>query len=105
MKNKPEPVPKDRKETIRRQIISALKGKDLTAQELSGEVRVSEKEVYGHLQHIQKSLGAVDYALTVTPAGCRKCGFVFRKREKLKKPGKCPVCRSESIEEPVFRIG
>jgi hypothetical protein len=40
----------------------------------------------------------------VTPAECRKCGFVFQKREKLKKPGKCPICRSESIEEPLFGI-
>jgi hypothetical protein len=38
------------------------------------------------------------------PAVCKKCGFVFAKREKLKRPGKCPVCRGESIREPRFTI-
>ena len=106
MKNKPKkpPVPMDRRETVRQTIISLLRDKEYTAKELSGEVRVSEKEVYEHLGHIQISLNNSGQALNVTPAECRKCGFVFRKREKLKKPGKCPVCRSESIEEPMFGI-
>ncbi|MBA3060962.1 MAG: transcriptional regulator, partial [Nitrospirae bacterium] len=38
------------------------------------------------------------------PAECAKCSFVFRKRERLKKPGKCPICRSEFIQEPLFLI-
>jgi hypothetical protein len=105
-KNKPkEPaVPMDRKETIRQMIISCLNDKTLSAKELSGEVRVSEKEIYEHLGHIQISISKGGQTLNVTPAECRKCGFVFTKREKLKKPGKCPICRSESIEEPLFGI-
>ena len=106
MKNKPKkpPVPMDRRETVRQTIISLLRDKEYTAKELSGEVRVSEKEVYEHLGHIQISLNTTGQSLHITPAECRKCGFVFKKREKLKRPGKCPVCRSESIEEPMFGI-
>jgi len=106
MKNKSkEPaVPMDRKETIRQMIISCLKDKTLSAKELSGEVRVSEKEIYEHLDHIHKTISKSNSTLAITPAECRKCGFVFKKREKLKKPGKCPICRSESIEEPLFGI-
>ena len=106
MKNKSKKpfIPVDRKETIRQEIISALQGKTLSVKELSGIVRVSEKEIYEHLEHIHKTLNKGDDILSVTPAECRKCGFVFKKREKFKKPGKCPICRSESIEEPLFGI-
>jgi len=106
MKNKSKKpfVPVDRKETIRQEIISALQGRTLSVKELSGMVRVSEKEIYEHLEHIHKTLSKGGDILSVTPAECRKCGFVFTKREKFKKPGKCPICRSESIEEPLFGI-
>jgi len=97
-------VPADRQETIRHNIISALMGKTLSAKELSGIVRISEKEVYEHLQHIQMTVGHSGHSLNITPAECRRCGFVFRKRERLKRPGRCPICRSESIEEPLFVI-
>jgi predicted Zn-ribbon and HTH transcriptional regulator len=38
------------------------------------------------------------------PACCRACGFVFHKRERFRKPGRCPSCQHSFIEEPVFRI-
>jgi len=38
--------------------------------------------------------------LMIVPAECKKCGFVFAKRDKFRKPGKCPVCKGESIQEP-----
>jgi predicted Zn-ribbon and HTH transcriptional regulator len=72
--------------------------------DLSAELRVSEKEVYGHLEHIQKSVQRKEFNLVVSPAICQKCGFVFRKRDRLTKPGKCPVCRGEKIQEPLFSI-
>jgi len=106
MKSRPQKpyIPVDRKETIRQGIMTALKGNPLSAKELSGAIRISEKEVYEHLDHIQKSIQQSGNRLVVTPAECRRCGFVFSKREKLKKPGRCPMCRNESIEEPLFEI-
>ncbi len=103
-RKKEPPVPSDRRETVRREIISVLRGYGLTAQEISAEVGVPEKLVYDHLRHIRLSLQRSDTPLSVTPAGCRKCGFVFKKRERLTRPGRCPVCRSETIDEPVFEI-
>ncbi len=97
-------VPAERHETIRRQIANLLENRILSAKEISGSVGVSVKEVYEHLAHIQKSLGKGNNIFDVTPAECKKCGFVFSKRERLKKPGKCPVCRCESVEEPLFSI-
>lgn len=97
-------IPAERLETVRRQIVSAIEGKALSAKDISGEVGISEKEVCEHLQHIHKSIDREGGRLIVTPAECHGCGFVFKKRDRLKKPGKCPVCNGESITEPLFMI-
>ncbi len=103
MRKKPSepPVPAERQETVRQEITSLLEGETLSAKEMSSIVRASEKEVYDHLGHIQKNRAV---KLRTVPAECRKCGFVFRKRQRLKKPGKCPVCKGELIKEPLFSI-
>jgi predicted Zn-ribbon and HTH transcriptional regulator len=101
--NKPtEPVA--RQDTIRRTMLSLLDEGVHSARDLSSAAGISEKEVYGHLEHIRKSLSNSGHHLLVTPAECKKCGFVFSKRERLKKPGKCPVCRGEAIRDPVFSL-
>lgn len=98
------PIPAEMHDTVRREIIAVLEQGERSAREVSSEVGISEKEVYSHLEHIRKTMSATGRHLAVTPAECRKCGFVFSKRERLKKPGKCPVCRGESIHEPLFSI-
>jgi hypothetical protein len=106
MKQKPSepPLPPERHETIRRQIVELVEGRLLSAKEISGSVGIPVREVYEHLEHIHKSLVKKEHHLSITPAECKKCGFVFKKRARLNKPGKCPVCRSESIDEPLFSI-
>ncbi len=103
-KSKKPFIPIERQETIRRKIISVLKGHTLTAKGISAAVKVSESEVYGHLEHIQRTVNKKEHNFMVIPAECRKCGFVFTKRDRLKKPGKCPVCNGELIQEPLFSI-
>jgi predicted Zn-ribbon and HTH transcriptional regulator len=103
-KAKEPPVPSERRETVRQEIISALTGRLLSSKDISAEVGIPEKSVYEHLDHIQRSLHGKDRRLSVTPAECLTCGFVFRKRERLSKPGRCPVCRSELIREPLFSL-
>ncbi len=98
------PLSAERFDTVRHEIMNVLRGAVLTAKDISSEVGVGEKEVYEHLEHIQKSLGGIHGLLAVTPAECRKCGFVFKKRERLRKPGKCPVCHWEAIKPPAFSI-
>jgi len=98
-------MPPERTGTIRQEIILLLEeNAALSAKDISAEVRIPEKEVYGHLEHVQKSLTKVGHHLHVKPAECLKCGFVFAKREKLKTPGRCPVCHEEHIQEPLFSI-
>lgn len=106
MQSRPkEPTrPPDAHETFRKQLCSILEQGRRSAKELSGEVGIPEKEVYDHLEHLRRSKGKSERRLSVIPAECRKCGFVFSKRERLRKPGKCPVCKGESIHEPLFSI-
>jgi predicted Zn-ribbon and HTH transcriptional regulator len=103
IKDKPF-IPPDRQETVRQKIAAALEGRNLSARDISVEVGASEKEVYEHLHHIRKSMTNKNIEFVVTPAECRKCGFVFSKRERLKRPGKCPICRGETISGPSFLI-
>ncbi len=91
-------------DTARREMLEALGEGPRSAKELSAEVRLPERDVYEHLEHLRRSVSTSGQRFVVTPAECKKCGFVFSKRERLKKPGKCPVCRGESIHEPLFSI-
>ncbi len=102
--DKKEVLPPDRHDTVRHEIMHELEGVTLSAREISGKVSVSEKEVYAHLEHIQRSMADGNRRLNVIPAECIKCGFIFRKRERLKKPGRCPVCHGEHIQDPSFSI-
>ncbi|MBI5599784.1 MAG: transcriptional regulator [Deltaproteobacteria bacterium] len=101
---KKEPLPPERRETARRAIIALIEKTPMTARDISAAVRVSERDVYRHLEHIQRTFRSAGKTLVVTPARCRHCGFVFRKRERLTKPGRCPLCRKGPIDEPLFSV-
>jgi len=90
-----------RSETIRKAIIAIIERDAYSAKEISAEIGIREKEVYEHLEHVRKSMGN---PFIVIPSKCKKCNFIFEKRAKLKKPGKCPVCHNQSIEAPLFKI-
>ena len=94
-------IPADRQHTLRQEIISLLTRESLTAGEISEQVGIQEKEVPEHLEHVRIALHG---GLVVEPAVCMGCGFSFRKRERLKGPGRCPVCRSEHIADPRFSV-
>lgn len=91
-------------ETIRHQIRTLLEEGPLTAKEISSVVRRPEKEIANHLEHLRKSLHSEGHRLSQVPAECRECGFVFRKRDRLKAPSRCPVCKGEAISDPSFRV-
>ena len=90
--------------TIRQQIIDLLHKEDLTALDISQVLRVPEKDVYQHLAHIEKSVAAQGGKLSLTPCTCLACGFTFKDRRRLTRPGRCPRCRESRINHPVFRI-
>lgn len=98
-KVKKEIIPQERNETIRQELVRLLEGRELPVGILSKEVRLSEKEIYAHLEQIKRTS-----ALIIIPAECRDCGYVFAKRDRPKKPGKCPICKGTHIEQPLFSI-
>ena len=106
MKEKPKvpAAPPETHDTVRQEIIAQLVQGPNSARDISAAVSISERDVYDHLEHIRKSISQSGRHLVVTPAECKKCGFVFAKRDKLKRPGKCPVCNGESIHEPLYSI-
>lgn len=90
-------------ETVRRQIIAELETRTMTARDLSQALRVTEKEILGHLEHAAKSVRPPK-RLIIEPALCHRCRFTFRDRRKLTRPSRCPQCRHEGISPPAFRI-
>jgi predicted Zn-ribbon and HTH transcriptional regulator len=71
--------------------------------ELSQLLSLSEKEVLGHLAHLARAPGPGKH-FHLTPAVCRHCGFVFKKRDRLTRPSRCPRCRHQSISRPRFAL-
>jgi hypothetical protein len=89
---------------VRDALREALRGRPVSAHELSQRTSLPEKEVAGHLEHLQRSLRAHGERLVVKPAACLSCEHVFRDRKKLTDPGKCPACQGTHIAAPTFQI-
>jgi predicted Zn-ribbon and HTH transcriptional regulator len=70
---------------------------------LSQRLSLPEKEVLDHLNHINRNPGP-GYLFQITPAACKRCGFAFKKRQRLNIPSRCPICRHESITRPRFAL-
>jgi predicted Zn-ribbon and HTH transcriptional regulator len=88
--------------TLRKKIAEALEGNSLDLREISKLFGIKEKEALDHLTHIEKS--AHHRGFIVEPASCQQCGFSFKKRTRLGTPSRCPVCKSEHISPPRFKI-
>lgn len=88
---------------FRRDLIPMLLDRELTVTEISRLADQKGKETSEDLQHLIKSLRHTEYQPVVTPAQCRKCGFVFG-TDKLRKPSKCPKCSATWLTEPRIKI-
>ncbi|MGD2268958.1 MAG: transcriptional regulator [Desulfobacterales bacterium] len=93
----------DRK-TIRQQIIALLSGTEMSARNLSQSLGIEEREIYDHLNHVQRSAVALGMRLEIRPSECLKCGFVFRDRARLTPPGRCPRCKGTYLQKPAFKL-
>ncbi len=103
---KRETIPPVRESSPRRRILAALREAEapLSALEISALAGIAEKDVRAHLEHIAKSLRARGERLRIVPSTCHSCGFVFAKRDRTTKPGKCPVCGGGRLSEPLFSL-
>ena len=89
--------------TIRQLLKEVLLEESLSSLELSQRLALPEKEVLDHLTHIARAPGP-GFRFQLTPAVCKHCGFVFKKRERLTIPSRCPLCHHESIRRPRFAL-
>lgn len=90
--------------TIRQQIADLLKQDFCDTLTISQTVGISEKDVCGHLEHIQRSAAAAGNRFVIEPAVCRGCGYAFADRKRLTRPGRCPKCRQGRVSRPAYRI-
>jgi transcriptional regulator len=88
---------------FRKGLIELLHNHPRSVTDLARLLGETPRDVENGLQHLQKSLKNSSYQMTIIPAACRKCGFVFD-RQKLRKPGKCPACKGTWISEPLIGI-
>jgi predicted Zn-ribbon and HTH transcriptional regulator len=85
-------------------MIAALKEAPHDMRDISQALRISEKEVKHHLPHIAKSVLARHHRLSVIPARCDNCDYIFADRKRLTPPGKCPRCRQSRIQGPWYHV-
>jgi hypothetical protein len=91
-------------QTIRQKIIDLLSRQEMGVRQLSGQVGIQEKEVIEHLSHIARSLAVKGKKLTIRSAECLLCGYVFEKRQRFTRPGRCPRCKKSHLQSPGFYI-
>ena len=65
-------------QTIRQQIIDLLREQEFNAREISQVLHIMEKEVYDHLEHIDRTIGRQGLKLVVQPYACLSCGFTLK---------------------------
>jgi predicted Zn-ribbon and HTH transcriptional regulator len=91
--------------TPRQRIAEALREQALTASRLSERVGQPASVVYDHLDHVARSVDGddTDEQFLVAPPECGDCGFSDFD-DPVNYPSRCPECKSENVEEPLFTI-
>ena len=90
--------------TIRQRMIGLLKERPMDVREISQELGISEKDVYVHLEHIRRSVSGKGIKFSMELYKCLSCGYVFKDRSRIQKPGRCPKCRLSRIQNVRFHI-
>jgi predicted Zn-ribbon and HTH transcriptional regulator len=80
-----------------------LREETLAASALASEFEVKTGIALDHVEHIARSLDGTGEQLLAVPPECRECGF-DEFDDVANRPSRCPECKSESVEEPAFRI-
>lgn len=88
---------------FRKDLIDILKAQSISLHELAVMLEEKPRDLEDDLQHLFRSLRSEPLSPVITPAICRKCGFVFHK-DKLHRPGKCPMCKGDWLTDPLIRL-
>jgi len=87
--------------TRREILVEYLRSAPHTSRELAELCGMRVRDVIDDLEHIRRSHRR---DLVIEPAKCSQCDFVFRKRDKLGTPSRCPTCRNERIRGPWLHL-
>lgn len=90
-------------QTRREKIAEMLKEEAWSLLDLAKSFSEHIKVIEDDIVHIRKSLSA-SYKLKQVPAKCEICDYAFKERKKLKKPSRCPKCKSERIGQPLIEL-
>jgi len=88
---------------FRRDLIAILEERPISLKELALLLDCPPRDLENDLKHLFRSLRNGPSSPAITPARCRKCGFLFEEH-KLHKPGKCPRCKGTWISEPLIAL-
>ena len=89
--------------TRRMKIISYLQSlnRPVNLKEIKDLMEYKHKRDLIHdIESINYSLKNEGKSIKIIPAQCIKCGFLFKSRDEIKIPTKCPKCKSERIIWP-----
>ena len=74
-----------------------------TISSIAHELKLTREDVEDHVKHLLKTARAEGHAISVEPARCRSCGYLFDE-SKLTKPRECPKCKGTRLYEPLIQI-
>lgn len=90
--------------TTRERMTDRLREEPMTASALAREYDLQTDEALRHVSHIAKSVENSPEQFLVAPPECSDCGFDDFD-DLINRPSRCPECKSEAVEDPVFTIG
>ena len=85
--------------TFRQRMVEIMRLRPVTTREMADLLGIHERAVLEHLEHVIRS-----QQVTIEPARCRNCEFLFKDRRRLSNPSRCPKCKNEWIERPRFYV-
>lgn len=88
---------------FRKDLLQKLLGAPRSVSSLARELGLRRGDIEDDLRHVIRSAEAQGYRVTIEPAQCRSCGFLFGK-DKLSKPSRCPECRGSRLYEAQVTI-
>jgi transcriptional regulator len=90
-------------ETTRKRLAESLRAEPATPSTLASQFDLTTNAVLGHLEHVSQSVDGADEEFLVAPPACRDCGFDGFD-DLLNLPSRCPDCKSEAVDEPMYTI-
>jgi len=101
-----EPPGMGARRTVRQQLRALLLREPIAFATLRDLLGLTVRGLEDELRHVERSARAAGERLVIEPPRCRSCGYAFRDRaaRHLHPPARCPQCRGERIDDPVFRI-